>query len=452
MVSALTLLKRADRMALRPPEPVVPRRVRDAEDDEAMRIDNLAWTVGGDERRLSATVAWEDREFPTQELSFAIGPLAASRTDAASAPDPPPDPLGCAEGRGAEGRGADALLAACFPLAAAHGEARVRIAGLPCPMLVEGLRTAHAWWSSWGGMPAPAPRIETAAGRRPTAAEGPRRAAAFLSGGVDGLHMLLRNRRLYGPDDPAYIRDVLFVHGFDIGKRARDPETARYRAALERLAPVAAETGVSIVPCRTNLRHLPSKPDFWTYRHNGAALAAVGHAALAEPGFLFIAASHHAANPVPMGSHPAVDHLFSSQTLRIVHDGSRFTRLEKVRELARWPIGLAALRVCPESPPGKANCGCCEKCLRTRLELLAAGIETSPAFGPSLTPLALWEAVPALNGHRAIMYEDLLPALRARGLDALCRVLEARVAAYRHRVGRMSAGTGGCVPRQAVFG
>ena len=125
----------------------------------------------------------------------------------------------------------------------------------------------------------------------------------------------MRNRQLYRPDDPAYIRQALFIQGFDIGKRARNPENERYRAALRRLAPVAAETGIEVIPCRTNLRHLPSKPDFWTNRHNGAALASVGHAALAGPAFLFIGASHHVSNPVPMGSHPAVDQLFSSQRL-----------------------------------------------------------------------------------------------------------------------------------------
>ena len=139
---------------------------------------------------------------------------------------------------------ADAFLAACFPLAAIHGEARVRIEGQPCPMLVEGLRTVHAWWTSWGGMPTPAPEIETAARGRGRIPAGPRRAVAFLSGGVDGLHMLMRNRRLYRKDDPAYIRDALFIHGFDIGKRARDPENERFRMTLRRLDPVAAETGI----------------------------------------------------------------------------------------------------------------------------------------------------------------------------------------------------------------
>jgi hypothetical protein len=302
-------------------------------------------------------------------------------------------------------------------------------------MLVEGLYTAHAWWTSWGGMPAAAPGIETIARGRSRIPTRPRRAVACLSGGVDGLHVLMRNRRLYRQDDAAYVREALFIHGFDIGKRARDPEHEHYQMALRRLEPVAKETGLRLIPCRTNLRHLPSKPDFWTYRHNGAALAAVGHAAILAPGFLFIGASHHVANPVPMGSHPAVDGLFSSQRVTVIHDGSRFSRLDKVRDLASWPTALAALRVCPLNLGDRANCGRCEKCLRTRLELLAVGVDETAAFGPSLTPIQLWdEAVPQPTGHRAIMYEDLLPLLRARGLSALCRVLEEKVVAYREGV------------------
>jgi hypothetical protein len=413
-----------------------------------MLINNLACAATDGGRRLSAAVVWEDCDFPTQSITFEIGPSTGDSEPAASAaPDASP---------ASSGFGADAFLAACFPLAALHGEARVRIEGHPCPMLVEGLRTAHGWWSSWGGMPRAAPAVESFRGSACFATGNqPRGAAAFLSGGVDGLHMLMRNRQLYRPDDPAYIRRVLFIQGFDIGKRARNPENERFRAALQRLAPVAAETGVRVTPCRTNLRHLPSKPDFWTYRHNGAALASVGHAALAEPSLLFIGASHHVSNPVPMGSHPAVDHLFSSQRLQIIHDGTRFTRLEKVRELAAWPTGLAALRVCPESPGVEANCGRCEKCLRTRLELLAVGVEETAALGPSLTPIELWEeAVPTPSGHRAIMYEHLLPALRTRGLHALCRALEDRIDVYRRRVGYCSdelSGAAGDSLRQPIF-
>jgi hypothetical protein len=300
-------------------------------------------------------------------------------------------------------------------------------------MLVEGLRTAHAWWSSWGGMPSPAPEIETrrGGGAGPTHPRAPRRAAALLSGGVDSLHMLMRNHQLYSPDDPAYIRDALFIHGFDIGKRARDPETERYQAALRLLEPVAIETGVRLTPCRTNLRHLPSQRGFWEDRHSGAALAAVGHAATLGPAFVFIGGSYSLNTPIPWGSHPAVDGLYSSQRVSVIHDGSRFSRLEKVRDLAGWTGALAALRPCPAVPAFEPNCGRCEKCLRTRLELLVVGVEETEALGSSLTPIELWQQIPPADvGERIIFYEELLPALRSQGFDRLCRVLDEKLAIY----------------------
>lgn len=382
-----------------------------------MIIRNLAVVVA-DTRIISATIEWEDQPYPQQVLEFEIDDGEATGTCLLDEPS------------------ADAFLAACFPLAALHGESRVRVEEKPCPMLVEGLRTAHAWWASWGGMGLYPPRIETPARGRNVNLTAPRRAISCLSGGVDGLHTLMHNRRLYREGDPAYIREALFIHGFDIGKRPRDPENERFQMALGCLQPVAAEAGVRLIPCRTNLRHLPSKLGFWANRHNGAALAAVGHAATRGPAYFFVGGTYHVSNPVPVGSHPAVDGLFSSQRLTVIHDGSRFSRLEKVRDLVTWPTALAALRVCPENGGDRLNCGRCEKCLRTRLELLAAGVEETAAFGPSLTPIELWDkAVPQPIGDRAIRYEDLLPPLRARGLGALCQVLEEKIAAYRERIG-----------------
>lgn len=381
-----------------------------------MLIRNLATAVTGNVRLSSATVAWEDRSFSDQVLTFEIADDVSD--------------LGYGDDHAARNNepSADAFLAACFPLAAVHGEARVRIEGQPCPMLVEGLRTVHAWWTSWGGMPTPAPEIETAPRGHARIPTGPRRAVALLSGGVDGLHMLMRNRRLYRKDDPAYIRDALFIHGYDIGKRARDPEDDRFRMTLKRLEPVAVETGIRLIPCRTNLRHLPVPPDFWEHRHTGAALAAAGHVATLGPTFLFIGGSYPVNAPIPWGSHPSVDGLLSSQRLTVIHDGSRFSRLQKVRDIAGWPTALAALRPCPAKPGAQANCGKCEKCLRTRLELLAAGVEETAAFGPSFTPIELWEDAAASDvGDRAIFYQDLLPALRKLGFNSLCRVIEEKL-------------------------
>ncbi len=256
-----------------------------------MLINKLACTTTPDVRILSADVVWEDRDFPAQEITFEIdNPV-----------DEPAEP-----GAGghwlpaSDGPCPDAFLAACFPLAALHGEARVRIEGRACPMLVEGLRTAFAWWSSWGGMPAKPPEIETAvSGRARGGKWSASRGRVCVRRGGQPSYTDAQSSTLSSGRPRLHSRRNLFIHGFDIGKRARDPENERYRSALRRLEPVAAEIGVRMIPCRTNLRHLPSKSGFWTNRHSGAALASVGHAAILGAGFLFIGGTYHVADPRP---------------------------------------------------------------------------------------------------------------------------------------------------------
>jgi hypothetical protein len=395
-----------------------------------MLIDNLACAKTAKGRRLSASVTWEEHDFPREELSFefsAATPPGSREEDRDSAWLVAGDDID-----------ADAFLAACFPLAAVHGEARVRAAGRACPMLIEGLRTAHCWWSLWGGMSRPEPKIETA-GRARTGSGDRRHAIGFLSGGVDGLHTLMRNHQLYRRNDPAYISEVLFIHGFDIGKRRRDPQTAHYEAALRRLEPVAAEAGVRLIACRTNLRHLPTRPNFWEGRHMGAGLAAVAHAATFGPAYAFVGGSYSLHVPVPWGSHFAVDGLFSSQRVAVIHDGSRFTRLDKVRDLSAWPAALDVLRCCPAPTDAGGNCGRCEKCMRTRLELLAVGVEETNALGASCPPLALWDEIPASGVYERItFYEDVLPLLRERGYASLCHVIEQKIAEHERHARRPS--------------
>ena len=97
-----------------------------------MIISNLGMVNSSETKATFATVSWEDHDFPDQELVFDISDSEPERPQGVDVPS------------------TDAFLAACFPLAAVHGETRVRIEGQPCPMLVEGLYTAHAWWTSWG--------------------------------------------------------------------------------------------------------------------------------------------------------------------------------------------------------------------------------------------------------------------------------------------------------------
>lgn len=192
--------------------------------------------------------------------------------------------------------------------------------------------------------------------------------------------------------------------------------------------------------CATNLRHLPTRPGDWSTLHHGAALAAVAHAALAGPAQVFVASTFDVAHLTPWGSHPLLDPHFSSQRLSFVHEGTRFSRLAKVREIARAPHGLECLRVCPANAPGRLNCGECEKCIRTRLELLAAGVDESPAFGVNaMPPAVLADRLTIEAAYQTAYYGELVHALEARGHDDLAFVIADKLAGLRQRERRPSS-------------
>jgi hypothetical protein len=375
-----------------------------------MQITNLKFEFRSGRCRSSAEVSWEDLDEPASTLEFVVP----------RAPSGPIEPS------------PEAFMLACFPLAALHGERRVAIDAPVCLRLIEGLHTVHSWWRKWQLVPFAMPLIE-ARGRARRAAGQPR-SLGFFSGGVDSLHMLLRNRKLWERGDPAYIQEALVIHGFDIGKRKRLPEEDHFAMAMTRLAPVAAAMDLRLLACSTNLRHLRTRPGAWSTLHHGAALAAVAHAATRDPAQVFVAATFDVAHMAPWGSHPLLDPQYSSQRVALIHEGSRFSRLAKVREVALSPVGLAGLRVCPANVAGRLNCGECEKCLRTRLELLAAGIDESPAFGANAMPPDLLASKLAIESeHQTSFYEEVLAALGARGFDKLAFVVAGKLAEQRRR-------------------
>jgi hypothetical protein len=244
--------------------------------------------------------------------------------------------------------------------------------------------------------------------------------------------MLRLNRRRYPAGDVAAIRDVILVHGFDIGgKKAYGEEAAVFDAVRRQAEEVADELGLRLATVSTNLRHLPSVAGFWRNQHHGAALAAVGHAATARTAHLFVAGTYDVRSLAPWGSHPLLDPNYSSQRLTVVHEDLRFTRLDKVRELASWPLATSRLRVCSRNVAGRANCGVCEKCVRTRLEFLAVGTLFTEALGDSrVTAAEIAAGVAIADPYEAACYRELLAPLRQQGHAGLARALERKLAAF----------------------
>ena len=190
--------------------------------------------------------------------------------------------------------------------------------------------------------------------------------AAFFSGGVDGFHTVLRHR-----DE---LTHLIFIEGvFDRGvEDAQDLEVARS---------AARELGLPLIEVTTNMREFTDAmgvPFVYAFGHTLAAVALLFESTFAT---MLIASSFSYDHLPGNGSHPLTDPLWSTEALRVVHVAAEVIRPMKVLEIADSDIAMRHLRVCRGRKPGKEapatdrplNCGRCEKCLRTMINLRAVG-------------------------------------------------------------------------------
>lgn len=357
---------------------------------------------------VAASVTWEESDRPPLDLFF--------ETDERFAADLSCDP--------------HAFLVACVPPALRHGERRIAIDEDICPELYDGLQIAMQFLQHGSGRAAPALRIDARSTTRAPAKRAEAHAGAFLSGGVDSLTTLRLNRLAYPPDHPRSIADCLVVQGFDI-----DVEDAEgFAFALSSLAEVALDTGVTLIPVRSNVRDLDRDNAFWMRESHASALAAVAHAFSNRFRSVSIASTFNLARlPTLYGSHPLLDPCYGSSGLRILHDGIRYTRLDKVRIVAGWDVGLRNLRVCTRRKhAGLLNCGRCEKCTRTMLELMVLGkLDRCPSFDANDVELSAIKRSTVMSSFHALTFEDLVEPLRTLGRSDLADAVDRKVRSYR---------------------
>jgi hypothetical protein len=283
----------------------------------------------------------------------------------------------------------------------AVSEGKAADLGSAPPLLASNLETLRDIYVSWTG----GRQIPLAFDISSKAASPSRGVSLFFTSGVDSYYSLIMHQN--------EVENLLLVHGFDIP--LADTDTFAQAEALARDG--ARLFGKRLIVARTNMRwERPSVPKLtnmrWEWPHvpcgwemtHGAAMAAVAHALAPNHGKVYIASSHSYADLHPWGSHPLLDPLWSSEAVRIVHDGGE-TRINKLRVLIQYPEVLARLRVCVESF-GKDNCGLCEKCVRTMLGLRALGVEHCAAFPDTLTPRLVRQQM--LKADTVLHWRELL--------------------------------------------
>jgi hypothetical protein len=195
----------------------------------------------------------------------------------------------------------------------------------------------------------------------------------FFSRGVDSWYGALTALE-DDPQSPPLTHLVFSPDFFPVDQWPRRVLKAKSAATVD----AALRTGCRVVQVETNL-----KRDFGGAQLSSTALA------LGLSRVLIGSGAMHG-EIVPAGTHPALDHRFSTERTQVVHYGDA-NRLDKVARIARSRDAMETLHVCrANSATDDRNCGRCEKCLRTMLELHVAGaLDGCPAFTEPLTPAAV---------------------------------------------------------------
>jgi hypothetical protein len=236
--------------------------------------------------------------------------------------------------------------------------------------------------------------------------------AIFFTGGVDSFYTFLKHHE--------EITDLIFAHGLDI----KLYNIALRKKTSEMIQKVAKEFGKNIIEIETNVRTIFDEYVGWGEFGHGAALAAIGHLFASEMYRIYIPGSYDKDLIFPWGSHPILDPLWSSETLEFIHDGCEATRVEKVALLSKYDIALHSLRVCWTNPESVYNCGKCEKCIRTMINLnINNALSRCTTFTEELDIKQVRKIVANTEGTRAFIQENLDALEKNNGDEKLRKAL-----------------------------
>lgn len=191
-------------------------------------------------------------------------------------------------------------------------------------------------------------------------------AVCAFSGGVDATFSVWHHHNKNCGYRTQHINFCTLVHGFDIPLH----EKTAFQKASGRAQTTLADLQIKLYPVTTNYREIATAN--WEHCCASALVAALINLKRAAGTCIIGSSDPYNALIIPWGSNPITDHLLGTDSFIVMHDGASHNRNEKVSEISEWKQGVENLRVCWEGDIKDVNCGVCEKCVRTKLNFLAA--------------------------------------------------------------------------------
>ena len=240
----------------------------------------------------------------------------------------------------------------------------------------------------------------------------PRRDHAIFgfSGGVDSTFTLYRHTRQLAGRRSRRLGAGLLVHGFDIPLA----QTATFQTVKERMQRVLNEHDIECIPLVTNFQDMG---DDWEDAFGVGLASCLWLFAGGYGGGLIASGEPYHHLKLPWGSSPVTDHLLSADDMPMIHDGAEYARIDKIAVIGAWEEARRHLRVCWEGPRPDANCGVCEKCIRTMLCFRALDLGLPECFQEEVTDQQIL-ALHGLSQGAVSKLAQIVTVARQRGVSA----------------------------------
>lgn len=243
-------------------------------------------------------------------------------------------------------------------------------------------------------------------------------AVAACSGGVDSSFTIWRHHKQWAGRNNRRLKAAVFVHGLDVPLS----RSSEFENAFASAARAMASIDLPIVRVRTNWRERASR--VWTMEFGAGLSTCLRNWQGSVDTALVGSDEDYAHLVIPWGTNPITCNLLSSSDFEVMWDGGGFGRTAKLEAVSGWQECLDNLRVCWQNASDTANCGRCEKCIRTKLNFKALGLEL-PASLPGNPDNGAILRLRATNAVQLAQLEDILhfAGKNGSGNDAWLRSL-----------------------------
>ncbi|MBX9952506.1 MAG: hypothetical protein K2Y39_25255 [Candidatus Obscuribacterales bacterium] len=216
----------------------------------------------------------------------------------------------------------------------------------------------------------------------PSAGDNQTAQSVFFSGGVDSLYTLYKSTST---------KYLVSAQPFDLPSASDET----HQATRDRLAEVARAVGAQAVTIRTNILQHPGYAIHKLMDTHTGLLASLGHLLSQHTGTLKMAPTFHKDDAELLGGHHLLVPLYSSKNLQILLPNAETSRRERLEAISDWHVAQKNLFVCFNKEGKNKNCGRCEKCVRTLLDLHILGkLDAFEVFDKSLP---IWESIDCVN-------------------------------------------------------